>query len=64
MLSRAAGFDGVNLRTLIDEHHDEIMGDDPEHEMIRIAYMDSIDNLSIQVHPGGLCEKGGRQREE
>lgn len=45
-------FDGVNLRTLIDEHHDEIMGDDPEHEMIRIAYMDSIDDLSIQVHPG------------
>jgi mannose-6-phosphate isomerase len=45
-------FDSVNLRTLIDEHHGEVMGDDSEHEMIRIAYMDSVDDLSIQVHPG------------
>lgn len=59
-------FDGVNLRTLIDEHHDEIMGDDPEHEMIRIAYMDSVDDLSIQVHPGEeyAAKVGDREKSE
>jgi mannose-6-phosphate isomerase len=59
-------FDGMNLRTLIDEHHDEIMGDDPEHEMIRIAYMDSVDDLSIQVHPGEeyAAKVGDREKSE
>lgn len=44
-------FDGWNLRALIDAHHDEVMGDDPESEMVRVAYMDAAQDLSIQVHP-------------
>lgn len=44
-------FSGINLRDLIDMHHAEVMGDDPDGEMVRIAYMDPIDDLSIQVHP-------------
>lgn len=42
---------GMSLRELIHEHHDELMGDDPEDELIRMAYMDPVEDLSIQVHP-------------
>lgn len=43
---------GQSLRQLIDEHHEELMGDDPETQLIRLAYMDPVEDLSIQVHPG------------
>ncbi|WP_213975578.1 class I mannose-6-phosphate isomerase [Tepidanaerobacter acetatoxydans] len=42
---------GKNLRYLIDEHHEELMGDDPATQLVRVAYIDAVDNLSIQVHP-------------
>lgn len=42
---------GKTLSELIDEHHDEFMGDDPERQLIRMAYMDPVEDLSIQVHP-------------
>lgn len=42
---------GKNLRYLIDEHHEELMGDDTAAQLVRIAYIDAVDNLSIQVHP-------------
>lgn len=60
-------YDGTNLRKLIDEHHDEIMGADPEHEMIRLAYMDTAADLSIQVHPGedyAVRVEGDREKSE
>lgn len=43
---------GHDLRWLIDHHHDELMGDDPADQLIRVAYMDPVEELSIQVHPG------------
>jgi len=45
-------YDGMSLRQLIDTHHPELMGDDDDRELIRLAYMDPISDLSIQVHPG------------
>ena len=42
---------GHDLAWAIENHHEELMGDDPEHQMIRMAYMDPVEDLSIQVHP-------------
>lgn len=42
---------GHDLRWAISHHHDELMGDDDESQLIRMAYMDPIEDLSIQVHP-------------
>lgn len=42
---------GHDLRWLIDNRHDELMGDDPADQLIRVAYMDPVEDLSIQVHP-------------
>ena len=45
-------YDGWDLGRLAKERHDVVMGDDPESQLIRLAYMDPIEDLSIQVHPG------------
>ena len=42
---------GENLRSLIQSHHEELMGDDPGDQLVRVAYLDTADDLSLQVHP-------------
>ncbi len=44
-------YDSMPVNEIIEKYHDEFMGDDPENQLIRIAYMDPIEDLSIQVHP-------------
>ena len=42
---------GMLISDLIREHHEEVMGDNPDDQLVRVAYMSSKDDLSIQVHP-------------
>lgn len=57
-------YDGVSLRDLISEHRAELMGDDPEDQLIRLAYMDPVEDLSIQVHPGEEAARRAGDREK
>lgn len=50
-LVESGEYKGINLHKLIIEHHQELMGDDEANELIRLAYMDPIEDLSLQVHP-------------
>ena len=43
-------FKGKKINEVINEYHRELMGDDPEKQLIRCAYMASKEALSIQVH--------------
>ncbi|MDP7030117.1 MAG: class I mannose-6-phosphate isomerase [Phycisphaerales bacterium] len=47
--------EGVSLRTLVETHHDALMGDaalSAEHRFpLLIKFLDACDNLSVQVHP-------------
>lgn len=47
-------YEGMNLRDLINTHHEELMGNDISSQIIRAAYMDAKEDLSVQVHPD--CE--------
>ena len=42
---------GRSIRELIDKQHAELMGEDLSDQLIRVAYIDANENLSIQVHP-------------
>jgi mannose-6-phosphate isomerase len=42
---------GKSIKELIDNNHKELMGDDPNDQLVRAAYIDAIEDLSIQVHP-------------
>lgn len=44
-------YKGMNLRDLITLHFKELMGNDNSDQMIRAAYIDAKEDLSIQVHP-------------
>lgn len=44
-------FAGQTLRQLIDSHHAEIMGGDARDQLLRVAYLDTAEALSVQVHP-------------
>ncbi len=44
-------YKGEKISQVIAEHHDELMGEDPNTQLLRAAYMDSKEDLSIQVHP-------------
>lgn len=46
-----AEYEGMNLRDLISTQYDKLMGDDTSNQMIRAAYIDANEDLSIQVHP-------------
>lgn len=46
-----AQFKGMNLRQLITRHQKELMGEDNADHLLRVAYIDSNENLSVQVHP-------------
>ncbi len=43
-------FAGLKISDVIKTHHEELMGDDPNDQLIRCAYMSSAEDLSIQVH--------------
>lgn len=43
-------FEGLKISDVIKTHHEELMGDDPNNQLIRCAYMSSGEDLSIQVH--------------
>lgn len=45
-------YKGMNLRDLISLHHKDLMGNDTSDQMIRAAYIDAKEDLSIQLHPG------------
>jgi len=44
-------YKGMNLRDLISRHYKDLMGNDTSDQMIRAAYIDAKEDLSIQVHP-------------
>jgi mannose-6-phosphate isomerase len=44
-------FAGMNLQALVKQYHKDLMGDDPSDQLVRVAYLDADENLSIQVHP-------------
>lgn len=44
-------YKGMNLRDLINHHYKDLMGNDTSDQMIRAAYIDAKEDLSIQVHP-------------
>lgn len=46
-----AEYEGMNLRDLISTQYDKLMGDDTSNQMVRAAYIDANEDLSIQVHP-------------
>ncbi len=53
-------FEGQKITELIRTRRDEIMGNDPESQMVRVAFMDTAEDLSIQVHPdGAMAEAEG-----
>ena len=53
-------FEGQKITDLIQARRDEIMGNDPESQMVRVAFMDTAEDLSIQVHPdGAMAEAEG-----
>lgn len=42
---------GERLDALLVSHHNEILGNVPENDILQVTFMDPIDNLSVQVHP-------------
>lgn len=44
-------FKGKSITEIIEKHHSELMGQDPNNQLIRAAYIDAVEDLSIQVHP-------------
>jgi mannose-6-phosphate isomerase len=42
---------GKSIKELIDNNHKELLGDDPQDQLVRVAYIDAVEDLSIQVHP-------------
>lgn len=44
-------FKGMNLLELLDQHEQAMLGNHPREKMLRLAYLDAKDDLSIQVHP-------------
>lgn len=44
-------FSGMDLMTLLNQHEKELLGEHPKEKMLRLAYLDAKDDLSIQVHP-------------
>jgi mannose-6-phosphate isomerase len=42
---------GKSIKELIDNNHKALMGEDPNDQLVRVAYIDAIEDLSIQVHP-------------
>lgn len=42
---------GMTFKDLIERHHDELIGKSEDNQLIRVAYIDAIEDLSIQVHP-------------
>lgn len=57
---------GMNLKQIIDVHHDAIMGTDDRDQLLRVAYMDTAAPLSVQVHPDAslAAEAGDYEKAE
>jgi len=53
-------YHGLTFKELIEDHHHEMFGDSKDTQLIRVAYIDAIEDLSIQVHPNNIAaEKVG-----
>lgn len=51
-------YQGENLQRLIATHPQEMLGNVPKSKMLRSAFLDAKDDLSIQVHPNtGYAQK-------
>lgn len=48
---------GKSLKEIIQYHHQDLMGDDPSDQLLRAAYIDAIEDLSVQVHPNDAYAK-------
>lgn len=44
-------FKGRTLSEILEEYPDEVLGKVPANRILRLAYLDAKENLSIQVHP-------------
>ena len=44
-------WDGKAMTDVIKSHRDQIMGDVPGEQLVRVAFMDAAEELSVQVHP-------------
>lgn len=54
----------MRLDEAVRTHHDEIIGDLPENDIIQVTFMDARATLSVQVHPNEeqAQNKEGRPR--
>ena len=43
---------GMSLADAIASHHQEILGDVPDDAPLQVTFMDPVETLSVQVHPG------------
>lgn len=51
---------GMDIGTLIRQYPKELMGDDTSGQLVRVAYIDAAEDLSVQVHPAEKdARKGG-----
>lgn len=48
---------GFKINKVIEENKESFMGDVLENQLIRVAYIDSKDKLSVQVHPNKAIAK-------
>ena len=44
-------YSSMTIGELLKKHHHEIMGNDINNQLIRVAFMDALQDLSLQVHP-------------
>lgn len=46
------GHAGERLDAFLSAHHNEVLGDVPENDILQVTFMAPVANLSVQVHPG------------
>ncbi|MFV0381841.1 MAG: type I phosphomannose isomerase catalytic subunit [Breznakia sp.] len=44
-------YQGMTIQAILEKHSKEMLGLVPKEKMLRLAYLDTKDDLSIQVHP-------------
>lgn len=47
----SGAYAGSKISALISEQHEAVLGNDPSDQLIRVAYIDAVEDLSVQVHP-------------
>lgn len=48
-------YTGMNLKDLITKYPEELFGEFVEEQLVRVAFMDTVEDLSIQLHPDKIA---------